>query len=386
MSATPDPSEAVSAAPGRRAGFVSPGVAEFRRIALALGFGAIVLGLLAFLIIIYAPVLRAILWAAALAALFFPMHQRVLRLVGGRERTAAALSTFITIRIFAAPAALLLINFASQVQNLWPSVREYLGGETFQRAATWLEQSRLRPIVVQVLPDVVEPGAAGIEDALRRAVSGFGDLAMGQLQEIGRSAPARFLGGVVTALIYFFFLRHGPGWVEQLKRALPLEQEHAANLLQIAGGTINAVFRGVVITAAVQAVLAGIGFAVAGAPVPVVLGAVTLVAALIPFVGPVIVWLPVGIGLIATGRTAAGIGLLIWGTLVVSLVDNVLKPWLIGKQTRLPILWLFLALLGGLKVFGFLGILLGPAALSLFLACYRIYMEGRKEPAAAVAP
>ncbi|MGQ0723541.1 MAG: AI-2E family transporter [Candidatus Eiseniibacteriota bacterium] len=385
MSTTSGPDETGSPA-ARRSGLVASGVAEFRRIALALGFGAIVLGLLAFLIIIYAPVLRAILWAAALAALFFPMHQRVLRLVGGRERTAAALSTFFTILIFAAPAALLLINFASQVQNLWPSIREYLGGETFQRVAAWLEGSRLKPIVVQLLPDIVEPGAAGIEEALRQAVSGFCDLALGQLQEIGRSAPARFLGGVVTALIYFFFLRHGPGWLEQVKRALPLEPEHASNLLQIAGDTINAVFRGVVITAAVQAVLAGIGFAVAGAPVPVVLGAVTLVSALIPFVGPVAVWLPVGIGLIVTGRTAAGVGLLIWGTLVVSLVDNVLKPWLIGRQTRLPILWLFLALLGGLKVFGFLGILLGPAALSLFLACYRIYTEGRKDLASSTAP
>jgi predicted PurR-regulated permease PerM len=385
MSTTSGPDE-TAPPPARRSRLVASGVAEFRRIALALGFGAIVLGLLAFLIIIYAPVLRAILWAAALAALFFPMHQRVLRLVGGRERTAAVLSTFFTILIFAVPAALLLINFASQVQNLWPSIREYLGGETFQKVAAWLEGSRLKPIVVQLLPDIVEPGAAGIEEALRQAVSGFGDLALGQLQEIGRSAPARFLGGVVTALIYFFFLRHGPGWLEQVKRALPLEPEHASNLLQIAGDTINAVFRGVVITAAVQAVLAGIGFAVAGAPVPVVLGAVTLVSALIPFVGPVAVWLPVGIGLIVTGRTAAGVGLLIWGTLVVSLVDNVLKPWLIGRQTRLPILWLFLALLGGLKVFGFLGILLGPAALSLFLACYRIYMEGRKDLAGSTVP
>jgi predicted PurR-regulated permease PerM len=386
MFSTEGPEEKAVPPPASRRSPLPSGVAEFRRYAVALGFGAIVLGLFAFLIIIYAPVLRAMLWAAALAALFFPMHQRVLRLVGGRERTAAVLSTFLTILIFAAPAALLLINFASQVQNLWPSVRDYLGGDTFQRAATWLEQSRLRPIVVQLLPGVVEPGAAGLEEALRETVSGFSDLALAQLQAIGRSAPARVLGGVVTALIYFFFLRHGPGWLEQFKRALPLEQEHASNLLHIAGETINAVFRGVVITAAVQALLAGIGFAVAGAPVPVVLGAVTLVAALIPFVGPIIVWLPVGVGLIATGRTTAGIGLLIWGTLVVSLVDNVLKPWLIGRQTRLPILWLFLSLLGGLKVFGFLGILLGPAALSLFLACYRIYMEGRKTETSLIAP
>jgi predicted PurR-regulated permease PerM len=109
-----------------------------------------------------------------------------------------------------------------------------------------------------------------------------------------------------------------------------------------------------------------------------VLAGVTLIAALIPFVGPVMVWLPVAAGLVISGRMAAGIGLFLWGTLVVSLVDNFLRPYLIGREIKLPILWLFLAILGGLKAFGFLGMLLGPIVLSLFLACYRIYTEGRR--------
>lgn len=361
------------------------GVAEFRRIALLLGFGVIALALFVFLLVIYAPVFRLILWAAAMAALFFPLHQRILRLVGGRERLAAVITTVITILIVLAPAAFLIVNFAAQVQNLWPSVREYLGDDTFQRAAAWLDQSSLRPIVVRFLPDTVQPGAAGLEEALRRAIAEFGDFARGRLEEVGRTAPSRLLGASITTLIYFFFLRHGPGWLHQLERALPLEREHASNLLRIAGGTINAVFRGVIITAAVQAALAGLGFFVAGAPAPAVLGAITFLAALVPFVGPIAVWLPVGIALVATGRTAAGIGLMLWGMLVVSLIDNVLRPYLIGRETRLPMLWLFLAILGGLRAFGLLGILLGPAGLALFLACYRIYAETRRpsEPGAA---
>jgi predicted PurR-regulated permease PerM len=353
------------------------GVAEFRRIALALGFGATALALFAFLVVIYAPVLRMLLWAAALAALFYPLHQRVLRVVRGRERLAAFLSTAVTILIFVVPATFLVITFASQVQNLWPSVRDYLGGETFQRVAAWLDRSGLQPLVVRLLP-TAGPGAAGVEEALRQAVSAFGDVARSQLQEIGRGAPERLLGVSITTLIYFFFLRHGPGWLGQLERALPLEPEHASNLLRIAGRTINAVFRGVIITAAVQAALAGVGFAVAGAPAPVVLGAVTWIAALIPFVGPIAVWLPVSVGLLVTGRTSAGVGLILWGMLVVSLVDNVLRPYLIGRETRLPVLWLFLSILGGIKVFGLLGLLLGPAGLSLFLACFHIYAEGRR--------
>src|SRR5262245_7847232 len=293
----PDDPDVASPSADRPSSAATVGVREFRRIALALGFGVIARALFAFLVVIYAPVLRMLLWAAALAALIYPVHQRVLRLVGYRERLAAFLSTTLTILIFAVPVVLLILNLAAQIQNLWPSVREYLGGETFQRLAVWLDQSGLRPIVTRLFPDAMPPGAEGIENMLRQWVSSFGDFARDQLQEIGRGVPGRLLGASVTTLVYFFFLRHGPGWLKQLERALPLAPEHASNLLKIAGNTINAVFRGVIITAAVQAGLAGIGFAVAGAPAPAVLGAITLIAALIPFVGPIAVWLPVSVGL-----------------------------------------------------------------------------------------
>ena len=359
-------------------GSLGSGVAAFRRVAVQLGFGVIAVGLLAFLIVIYLPVLKPMLWAAVMAALFFPVHQRIFRWVGQRERTAASISTALTVLIVVGPASLLTFNFISQAQNLWPSIRDFLGGDTFQRIATWLESSPLRPIATYLLPDTELTGAAGIEESLRQAVSTFGNFALQEIQEIGRTATGRLLGAAVTMLIYFFFLRHGPRWLEHFENALPLESGQAANLFSIAGRTINAVFRGVIITAAVQAVLAGIGFAIAGAPAPMVLAAVTFLAALIPFVGPIAIWLPIGIGLFATGHTTAGVGLMVWGLLVVSLVDNFLRPFLIGREAKLPLLWLFLSILGGIRVYGLLGILLGPAALALFLACYRIYMEGRR--------
>lgn len=354
------------------------GVAELRRVALAVGFGVIALALFALLVAIYAPVFRPLLWAAALATLFFPLHRRVLRLVRGRDRLAAVLSTALTVILLALPLTLLVTNFVHEAQNLWPEIQDNLGPETFAQLAEGLEQSRLRPLVMRLLPETEVPGPAGIEEALRRIVSQFGDFAVSQLQEIGRSLPARALGAGVTILIYFFFLRHGPGWLRQLEHALPLERETAANLLRIAGQTVNAVFRGVLITAAVQALLAGVGFAIAGAPAPVMLGALTMIGALIPFVGPIAVWLPVSILMFATGREGTAIGLALWGMLVVSLVDNFLRPYLIGRETRLPVLWLFLSILGAIRLFGLLGLLLGPATLSLFLACYRIYTEGRR--------
>jgi predicted PurR-regulated permease PerM len=359
------------------------GVTEFQRRALALGFGVISLALFVLLVVIYSPVARPILWAAALGVLFFPVHRRILALVGGRPNLAAVISTLLTLALFAVPAGFFVTSFLAEAQNLWPSVRASLGPDTFERLAAWLAESRFRPLALWIFRDESKIGAEAIEAGLRDTVSGFSALAIRQLQEFGRDAPGKMLGAAITVLAYYFFLRHGPGWVRQIKATLPLEPQHADNLLKIAGGTVNAVFRGVIVTAAVQAILAGIGFAATGAPAPVVLGSITMLAALIPFVGPVAVWLPVAISLMVTGRMAAGIALFVWGALVVSLVDNFLRPYLIGRETKLPMLWLFLAILGGLRAFGFLGVLLGPAALALFLACVRIYTQGR--PVGAVS-
>jgi len=353
------------------------GVTLFRQRALALGFGAISLFLFVLLVIILRPVMRPVLWATALAILFYPAHARILGWVRGRSGVAAGITTVLTIAAFAIPALAFIVNFVNESQHLWPEFRAHLRPDTFQQIADWIDRSSLRPYIPWFFRDEPYLGAETIENKFRDAVSAFSGLALGQLGEFGRNVPGSIIGAGLTILTLFFFLRFGPRWVEQVKSALPLEREYSEELMKIIAGTVNAVFRGVIVTAAVQALLAGLAFIVTGSPAPVVLAGVTFIAALIPFVGPVAIWLPVAIFLIASGRTLAGVGLLLWGTFVVSLVDNFLRPFLIGRETKLPVLWLFLALIGGLRTFGFLGLLLGPIILSLFLACYRIYTEGR---------
>jgi len=353
-------------------------VAFFRQRAFALGFGVLSLILFVLLLLILRPVARPILWATALATLFYPLHKRVLVLTRGRANLAAVISTVLSIAVFAVPAAFFISSFLAEVRNLWPAVQSALGQQTFERLAILIDSSPLRPVIPWFFQNQPYVGAETIEAALRDLLSAFSSWAIVQLEAFGRAAPGQVASTIMTVITYYFLLRHGPGWVGQLKQALPLEREHAESLTRIAATTVNAVFRGVILTAVVQAVLAGLGFWFAGAPAAVVLGGITMVAALIPLVGPVAVWLPVSIGLMVSGRLGAGIGLFLWGALVVSMVDNFLRPFVIGRETRLPVLWLFLALLGGLKTFGFLGILLGPIVLALFLACIRIYSEGRR--------
>jgi predicted PurR-regulated permease PerM len=354
------------------------GVLEFRRRVVALGFGIITLAILSLLVAIYLQLATPILWGLVLSVLFFPLHRAILRLVRGHSAVASVLSTALSLAIIFFPSGVIVLNLVDEVQNLWPRIQGSLGPETFEMLSGRIQASPLRGVVHWLLGGDSDLGAAGLEMELQRAALDLQEFLQQQLRNITRSAPSAILQGAVTVIVFFFFLLHGPGWVKGAQRAMPLAPEHADRLFSIAERTLNAVFRGVIITALSQAVLAGIGYWAVGAPTPLLLAFVTFVAALIPFVGPVAVWIPVALGLAITGRIGAAIGLAVWGTLVVSLVDNIVRPYLIGKETRLPVLWLFLVILGGLKLFGFLGLLVGPIALALATACYRIYKDTRR--------
>ncbi len=356
------------------------GVQALRRYALAFGFGIMTIGVLSLLIAIYLQLSHQILWAVTLAALFYPLHRQVVVLVRGRVTVAATISTLLSVAILFLPALLLAFNLVGEVRNLWPTLRDGMGQNSFQAIAQWLEGSSLKGPAHFILGQPASAGATGLEIEIEKGAMWIQEFFLDQLRAVTKSAPSALFHGVVTLVAFFFFLRHGPGWIENIKNALPLELEHSNRLFGIAGQTVNAVFRGVILTAAVQGVLAGIGFWIAGAKIPILLACLTFLGSMIPFLGAVAVWLPTAVALFLTGHHVAGIGLAIYGTLVVSLADNFIKPYVIGRHMKLPTLWLFLAIIGALKLFGFLGIIVGPAALSLGFAVYRIYTEGRRTP------
>jgi predicted PurR-regulated permease PerM len=357
------------------------GIQAFRRQALILGFGLITLTVLGFLLAIYLQFAAPIVWGLALAILFYPLHRVVLRLVRGRRNVAAGISTIISLAIIFLPAVLLVFRLIGEVQVFWGRIESSLRPDVYEQMAQTLDASPFRraaewafgtnDLSAVVLQRRIEQGALDLQAFLLR-----------QLRDITKSVPAALLHLAITVVVFFFFLKNGAEWVTQVKRGVPLVPEHTERLFSIAERTVNAVFRGVLLTAVLQAMLAGLGYWVAGAATPLLLASLTFIAALIPFLGPVAVWLPTVVVLFIAGKVAAAIGLAIWGTLVVSLIDNVLKPYFIGREVRLSLLWVFLAMVGGLKLFGFLGIVIGPITLALATACFRIYMEGRRAPAA----
>lgn len=344
---------------------------------VTVGFLLVAACILALMVLIYRPVLKPVLWAAAIATLVYPAHRRLLDRLGGRTTIAAILGTAFWLTVLIVPAILAIRQLIHEATDLWTQLVAAVGSDAIGRAAIAVASSPFGNLVRVALGLPADADALMMEERFKSGVDAAGAYVLETAREFTLGAPGALVQISITIVTFFFFLRQGPGWVTRLREGLPLEPADSEALIDTVARTINAVFRGVLVTAATQALLAGAGYAVAGAPVPLLLGFVTLVTALLPFVGAAAVWVPTALGLYWTGHTGAAIGLALWGVAVVSLVDNFLRPYLIGRHAELPILWMFLAIVGGLQAFGFLGLLLGPASLALFLAFWRIYLQRR---------
>src|SRR5690606_28557975 len=195
---------------------------------------------------------------------------------------------------------------------------------------------------------------------------------------VGTVAARNILLGLLNILLIltlmFFCFRDGERFLAWFFDVLPMETQHAQAVAQKAYDTVTAVIRGALITAFVQGALALAGYLIAGVPLALFFGVLTAFAALIPVVGAGLVWLPIGI-FVFVREPGWGIFVLLWGFFAVSMIDNLLKPILIGNKTRMPILLIFCAMIGGANVYGVTGFIIGPILVSILLAFITIYRE-----------
>ncbi len=178
----------------------------------------------------------------------------------------------------------------------------------------------------------------------------------------------------------------GDDFIAELLKLSPLEASHNQLILRETEATIKATLWGTVIVAFVQGVLGGVGFLVFRLPQPAFWGTVMIPAAVIPIVGSALIWGPAAIYLLCTGHIAAGVGLILWGGVVVSIIDNVLKPYLVKGGGSTPSIFILFSILGGITYFGMIGFILGPLILSFLLSLLRIYQKTILAPPAAAVP
>ncbi len=338
---------------------------------LALGIFA---GLLALGFVVLRPFLVPLLWAAVLVYITWPLHRRMLALGGGRAALAALASTL----LLSAGLALPLLWFA------WVLQREL--AQALPLAFAKLQNGGLAvPAFIARLPLVGQEWDQSLRHALARPE------ALKAALNTGLGRGLRFAGGIIggigrnagklgiTLFAAFFLYRDGAGLARQLRGVLlNILGARAEGYLQAAGTTTRAVLYGIVLTALAQGALAGLGYWAAGLQGPLFLTLLTVLVALIPF-GTPLVWGSLSLWLLLNGQAAAGLGLFLWGALVISWVDNLIRPWIISGTTRIPFLLVFFGVLGGLAAFGLIGLFLGPVVLSVCLAVWREWLD--KQPA-----
>jgi predicted PurR-regulated permease PerM len=163
--------------------------------------------------------------------------------------------------------------------------------------------------------------------------------------------------------------------VRRFWEMVPLGDNHKEVLSSTVKRVVGAVMYGIVLTCVVQGILGGIGFAIAGVPSAVFFGAVMIVCAFIPLVGAALIWVPAALYLLATGQVGHGVFLVCWGVLVISSIDNFIRPFFISGKAKIPLLVILLGVLGGLATMGFLGIIVGPLVLSVSIELAKVYRD-----------
>ncbi|MBP1150309.1 MULTISPECIES: AI-2E family transporter [unclassified Methylocaldum] len=327
---------------------------------------AVVLVLILGCFVVLRPFLSAILWSVILAFSTWPVYQRIESAVAGRKGLASGLMVLIVAAVLIVPLALLGTSLAEDVTALVEMARQLLS-EGPPTPPAWVAKL---PVVGSRLHDhwqeMVGSGAR-LTEALLKYLMPLRDWALRSAANFGES----LLYLSLSVFIAFFLYRDGAALSTRLAPLFTrVGGQRAPALLHVAGDTIKGVVYGVIGTALIQGILVGIGLWIAGIPRVLLLGVLACVLSLIP-VGPALIWLPAAIWLFGKGSTGWAVFLVLWGLLVVGLVDNFLKPYFIGKGSHLPFILVFLGTLGGVMAFGFLGIFLGPTLLAIAYASFQ---------------
>jgi predicted PurR-regulated permease PerM len=318
-------------------------------------FFVLLLVILYLVFLVLSPFLVAVAWAAILAIVVFPAYVYLLRLLRGKKTLAALIVTVLITLLIVFPAMRISVFLSQEAVELAKTVRTYVDENQFE---TW----RGKPWVEELVRywETVSSELAFFEIDLRNSVVQGVQIASGfmvsQVKDVAQNIFLFAVNFIIALFTFFFLLRDGRDLSVKLRSLLPMDQEHQEHLFQNIVNSLFAVIHGALITAMVQGLLAGIAYWFLGIPFAILLGVATAFMALLPIGGSSIV-------------------LLVWGAGIVGAIDNVLKPLLIGNRLRLPVIFLFFSILGGLRLFGVIGLILGPVLFALLVALLDLYMK-----------
>ncbi len=337
-------------------------------------FAVVFFGLLLFFLYQMGRILMVfispLLWAAILTLTLYPLQNRIIARLKHRRGLAAGIMTLITLLLVIGPVVALLFILATQAGDLYNGLSDFVQSGKLARAWDAINSSFFDKIMQL-------PFLSGF-DLKSTVIQGISDLSSGLAAQLGgvlRNSLIFAINIVIMLIALFFFYRDGESYSRAFLDLLPFTKRQKDEISKKFIDTFSAVINGVFLVALLQGAMTGIGFTLFGIPHAVFWGFLAAVLALLPVGGAALVWLPGAAYLYLTGSVLSGVLLGLWGLLLVSLPDNFLKPLLIGRKANIPTFILFIALLGGLQVYGFLGLLFGPLVVTLLTAFVQIYRE-----------
>jgi predicted PurR-regulated permease PerM len=338
--------------------------------------------------LMFKPFLFSALWAGLLAHWAFPIHLRLTRLFGGKDALSAAMLTFGALGIVIVPLIAMGVMLVREAGAAEQEIRSWISAGGLQQLPDHVVGI---PLVGGWLKAAVSGAGSptfSLEQSLVSGVTELGQFLVGGMGGLLRNTFALLMNFFIMLLMLFFLFTDGRQWVAVIYDLVPMEESHKAKILSRLDQTIRAVVKGMLVTAIVQGLLAGMAYVALDVPFPMGLTALTIVLAPIPFGGTGLVWGPVVCYLFWMGATGKALAMLVWGVVVVSMVDQLLRPWLIGHDIQIPVLLLVLSVLGGLALYGLFGLFVGPILVSLLMTAVQIYREEYhlKPPVASASP
>jgi len=341
----------------------------FRRLLVA----GLIVGIVLLTFSVLRPFLVPLIWGGILAYVSWPLNQRFLRATRGRTGLASLLTTLIVSLALIVPMVWLMWQLRAEGGAAYVKVQAFLASNPTLPPAL-ADLPWIGPWVQQMLQDL-----AGDPKAINSQLIG--------VMEQSSVEVTRLIGGVgrnVSKLFFavlsmFFLLRDGPRLLREVRAILEgIMGPGVHDYLDAVGSTTQAVVYALILGAVAQGVVAGVGYALFGVNAPVLMGAVTAVIALIPFGAP-LVWLSLSVWMMVTGNIWPGVGLLLWGLLLVSWVDNIVRPLVISNATRMHFLLVVFGVLGGVLAFGLVGLFIGPVLLAVSLALWREWLAQHQQ-------
>ncbi|UZN50335.1 AI-2E family transporter [Cupriavidus cauae] len=321
------------------------------------------------------PFFGAVFWGVILAIIFTPLNNLLTRKMRGRANLASLITLLLCLLVVVLPMFLVTASLLNETTAVVHQIRSGHINFTayFEQAVAALPSSLNSALTRLELNDV-----ASIQEKLATAAGQISQYLATQALSIGQNTFQFVISFGVMLYLLFFLLRDGAKLTRRIRLALPLSEEHKQMLLLKFTGVIRATIKGNLAVAALQGLLGGVLFAVLGIQGAVLWGVVMAVLSLLPAVGAGLIWGPVAIYFLLTGVLWKGITVIAFGALVIGAVDNVLRPILVGKDTKMPDWVILISTLGGMALFGINGFVIGPLIAALFIASWDLFVSMRE--------